>query len=65
MNVKSTAGQHGERQVRFALSSYSGRPLEGRWSVSDFVALTKPRVMMLAVFTALVGLGGARLDLIP
>jgi protoheme IX farnesyltransferase len=32
--------------------------------VSDFVALTKPRVMMLAVFTALVGLGGApaRLD---
>ena len=64
MNVKSTAGQLGERRVRFALSSYSGRPLEGRWSVSDFVALTKPRVMMLAVFTALVGLGGApaRLD---
>jgi len=32
--------------------------------VSDFVALTKPRVMVLAVFTALVGLGTApsRLD---
>jgi protoheme IX farnesyltransferase len=30
--------------------------------VSDFVVLTKPRVMMLAVCTALVGLSAARLD---
>jgi len=64
MNVKSIAGQLGERRARFALSSHSADPLAGHWSVSDFVALTKPRVMMLAVFTALVGLSIApgRLD---
>jgi heme o synthase len=64
VNVKSIAGQLGERRARFALSSYSARPLAGHRSVSDFVALTKPRVMMLAVFTALVGLSIApgRLD---
>src|SRR6202171_2180149 len=56
VNVKSIAGQLGERPARFALSSHSVHPLAGHWSVSDFVALTKPRVMMLAVFTALVGL---------
>jgi heme o synthase len=62
MNVKSIAGQLGERPL--ALSSDSALPLADRWSVSDFVALTKPRVMMLAVFTALVGLSIApgRLD---
>src|ERR1700732_564621 len=64
MNVKSIAGELGERRARFALSADSAHPLAGRWSVSDFVALTKPRVMMLAVFTALVGLSCApvRLD---
>jgi protoheme IX farnesyltransferase len=64
MNDKPVAGQLGERRARFALSSHSVHPLEGHWSVSDFVALTKPRVMVLAVFTALVGLGSApsRLD---
>jgi protoheme IX farnesyltransferase len=64
MNVKSVAGQLGERRSRFALSSDSAHPLADHWSVSDFVALTKPRVMMLAVFTALVGLSSApaRLD---
>jgi heme O synthase-like polyprenyltransferase len=56
MNVKSIAGQLGERRARLALPSHSVRPLAGRWSVSDFVALTKPRVMSLAVFNALVGL---------
>jgi protoheme IX farnesyltransferase len=60
MNAKSIVGQLGERRARFALSFGSA----GHWSVSDFVALTKPRVMMLAVFTALVGLSSApvRLD---
>jgi protoheme IX farnesyltransferase len=53
MNAKSVVGQLGERRARFALSSHSADPLAGLWSVSDFVALTKPRVMMLAVFTAL------------
>ena len=64
MNVKAIAGQIGERRARFALSSDSDHPLTHHWSLSDFVALTKPRVMMLAVFTALVGLSSApaRLD---
>jgi protoheme IX farnesyltransferase len=64
MNVKSIAGQLGERRTRFALSSDSDQPLAGTWPVSDLVALTKPRVMLLAVFTALVGLSRApvRLD---
>src|ERR1700722_19355470 len=64
MNVKSIVGQLGERRASFALSSDSADPLAGHWRVSDFVALTKPRVMMLAVFTALVGLSIApsRLD---
>src|SRR6202158_1479228 len=66
MNVKSIAGQLGERRARFSLSPDSAHPLAGHWSVSDFVALTKPRVMMLAVFTALVGMSIApiRLDLL-
>ena len=56
MIVKSIAGQLGQRRARFALSSRSGHPPASHWSVSEFFALTKPRVMMLAVFTALVGL---------
>ena len=63
MNVKSIAG--GERRARFAFSSHSAHSLAGHWSVSDFVALTKPRVMMLAVFTALVGLSSAPVRLDP
>jgi len=64
MNAKSIAGQLGGRRARLALSSDSAHPQADRWSVSDFVALTKPRVMMLAVFTALVGLSSSpgRLD---
>src|ERR1700682_173919 len=65
MNVKSIAGQLGERRARFALSSASADPLADHRSVSDFVALTKPRVMMLAVFTALVGLSIAPVRLDP
>jgi protoheme IX farnesyltransferase len=65
MNVKSIAGQLGERRVRSALSSDSAQPLADHWRVSDFVALTKPRVMMLAVFTALVGLSRAPVRLDP
>src|SRR6266704_2039426 len=65
MNVKSIAGQLGERRTRFALSSDAAHPLADHWSVSDFVALTKPRVMMLAVFTALVGLSSAPVRLDP
>jgi protoheme IX farnesyltransferase len=65
MNVKSIAGQLGERPARIALSSHSVVPLAGHRSVSDFVTLTKPRVMMLAVFTALVGLSSAPVRLDP
>ena len=65
MNVKAIAGQLGERRARFELSSDSAHPLANHWSVSDFVALTKPRVMMLAVFTALVGLSIAPVRLDP
>src|ERR1700751_3392706 len=66
MNVKFTAGQLADRRARFASSSHSAAPLAGHWRLSDFVALTKPRVMMLAVFTALVGMSIApvRLDLL-
>jgi protoheme IX farnesyltransferase len=59
MNAKSIAGQLGERRAD------SAPPLAEHWSVSDFVALTKPRVMMLAVFTALVGLSRAPVRLDP
>jgi protoheme IX farnesyltransferase len=59
MNVKAIPGQLGERRPRFATSSESAHQLPDRWSLSDFVALAKPRVMMLAVFTALVGLSSA------
>jgi heme o synthase len=62
MNVKSIAGGHGERRGGLELPSRHAHRLVGR--MSDFVALTKPRVMALAVFTALVGLSIApgRLD---
>jgi protoheme IX farnesyltransferase len=65
MNVKSIADQLGERRARFAISSDSADALADHWSASDFVALTKPRVMMLAVFTALVGLSCAPVRLDP
>jgi protoheme IX farnesyltransferase len=65
MNVKSIAGQLGERRARFALPSDAAPRLAGHWRVSDFTALTKPRVMMLAVFTALVGLSIAPVRLDP
>jgi protoheme IX farnesyltransferase len=65
MTVKSIAGQLGERRARFALSYDSAHSLTEHWSVSDFVALTKPRVMMLAVFTALAGLSSAPVRLAP
>jgi protoheme IX farnesyltransferase len=63
MNVKSIAGQLGERRSRF--SSRPARPLAANRNLSDFVALTKPRVMTLAVFTALIGLSRAPVRLDP
>jgi hypothetical protein len=40
MSVKSVAGQLGES---FASSSYATHPLPRHWSLSDFIALKKPR----------------------
>ena len=65
MNVKSIAGQPGERRTRVAVLPHSASPLAGHWRMFDFAALTKPRVMMLAVFTALVGLSRAPVQLDP
>jgi protoheme IX farnesyltransferase len=65
MNVKSVASELVARRARPALSPDFAHPLADHWSVSDFVALTKPRVMMLAVFTALVGLSCAPVRLNP
>jgi protoheme IX farnesyltransferase len=64
MNVKSIAGPLDERRVRASLSSLAAQLVHVRSRLSDFIALTKPRVMALAVFTALVGLSRApaRLD---
>ena len=56
MNGKSIAGELGEGRPGFALRPRSAYPLAGRWGLADFAALTKPRVMALAVFTALVGM---------
>jgi protoheme IX farnesyltransferase len=63
MNVKSTAGRIGDRTRSTLLSS--ARPQARRRCLSEFVALTKPRVMMLAIFTALVGLSIAPVRLDP
>jgi hypothetical protein len=65
MSVKFNAGQLGERRERFALSSDFVRSSVDHCRVSDFIALTKPRLMMLAVFTALVGLRIAPVRLEP
>jgi protoheme IX farnesyltransferase len=62
MHVRSIVGPQG----RLAGSCDTAHALDEGWAVSDLVALTKPRVMMLSVFTALVGLSSApvRLDLL-
>jgi protoheme IX farnesyltransferase len=59
MNVKSIAVELKERRGRFTSSSHVARPQAGHRRASDFAALTKPRVMILAVFTALVGMSVA------
>jgi protoheme IX farnesyltransferase len=65
MNVKFIAGRSGERRARATPWFHSARPFTRRRSLFEFVALTKPRVMMLAIFTALVGLNIAPVRLDP
>jgi len=55
MNVKSVVAQIGETRARPPFAFFAHK-LGDRRRLSDLVALTKPRVMMLAVFTALVGM---------
>jgi protoheme IX farnesyltransferase len=64
MNVKTVADQLCNSEARFA-SPRPVRPLIAYRRLADLVALTKPRVMMLAVFTALVGLITAPVRLAP
>jgi protoheme IX farnesyltransferase len=64
MNVKTIADQFCDRPAVPA-SSHSADRLAARWRLSDFFELTKPRVMLLAVFTAIVGLISARAQLDP
>jgi heme o synthase len=64
MNVKTIADQFCDRPAVPA-SSYPADRLAARWRLSDFFELTKPRVMLLAVFTAVVGLISARVQLDP
>jgi protoheme IX farnesyltransferase len=63
MNVKTIADQFCERPAVPASSHSADRLVERWWS--DFFELTKPRVMLLAVFTALVGLISAHGPLDP
>jgi protoheme IX farnesyltransferase len=65
MNVKSIVGQIGETRARAPFTFPAAHQLGDRRSLSDLVALTKPRVMMLAVFTALVGMSIAPGQLDP
>jgi heme o synthase len=65
MNVKYIVDQLGETRTRVPFSFPVAHRLVGRCNLSDWVALTKPRVMMLAVFTALVGMSIAPNQLGP
>src|SRR2546430_12866566 len=64
MNVKTIADPFCERPAVPA-PSHSAVRLAERWLLSDFFELTKPRVMVLAVFTAVVGLISAHGGLDP
>ncbi len=56
MNVETGAEQLGKTQVGFAPTSHASYLLARSWRLADFITLMKPRVMALAVFTAMVGI---------
>ena len=64
MNVKTIVDPFCEKPAVPASSRFADRLAE-RWRLSDFFELTKPRVMVLAVFTAVVGLISAHSELDP
>ena len=63
MNVKTIAAQFRERSA--VPASYSADGLAEHSRFPDFLELAKPRVMVLAVFTAVVGLIIAHGELAP
>src|SRR5271169_3266049 len=65
MKVKIVADQLCESEAGFASTARFVHLLVEYGRLPEFVALTKPRVMMLAVFTALVGLISAPVRLEP
>jgi protoheme IX farnesyltransferase len=65
MNVKTVADQLRVSKTGFASPTHPAHTLIAYGRLPEFVALTKPRVMMLAVFTALVGLISAPVRLEP
>src|SRR5258708_37634062 len=56
MNLETGAEQLGKTQVGFAPTSHASYLLARSWRLADFITLMKPRVMALAVFTAMVGM---------
>ena len=65
MKVKIVADQLCDSEAGLASAAHLVHRLIERSRLPEFVALTKPRVMMLAVFTALVGLISAPVRLEP
>ena len=65
MKVKIVADQLCDSEVGLASAAHLVHRQIEQSRLPEFVALTKPRVMMLAVFTALVGLINAPVRLEP
>ena len=65
MKVKIVADQLGDSEVGLASAAHLVHRQIEQSRLPEFVALTKPRVMMLAVFTAVVGLINAPVRLEP
>jgi protoheme IX farnesyltransferase len=65
MNIKTVADQLCDSEAGVGSPSHPVRALIKYGRLPEFISLTKPRVMMLAVFTALVGLISAPVRLDP
>ena len=56
MGISSTNGHGLDREEQSSLSSLSGPTLEEGDDVRDWIALLKPRVMSLVIFTGAIGI---------